>query len=44
MISLIIKDILESVVAVGNSCRVLRTIDERDMEYYYKDLEIEMEL
>ena len=31
------KDIPANVVAVGNSCRVLRAINERDREYYFKD-------
>jgi galactoside O-acetyltransferase len=42
--SVVTKDIPENVVAVGNPCRVLRHIDERDMQYYYKDLDIDMEL
>jgi galactoside O-acetyltransferase len=31
------RDIPENVVAVGNPCRVLRPINERDREYYYRD-------
>ena len=34
--SVVTKDIPENVVAVGNPCRVLRTIGERDKEYFYK--------
>lgn len=30
-------------VAVGNPCKVLRTINEHDMRYYYKDREISPE-
>ena len=35
--SIVTKDIPENVVAVGNPCRVLRTISERDKEYFYKN-------
>lgn len=35
--SVVTKDIPANVVAVGNPCRVLRAIDERDEVYYYKD-------
>lgn len=35
--SVVTKDIPANVVAVGNPCRVLREIDERDEVYYYKD-------
>lgn len=38
--SVVIKDIPANSVAVGNPCSVLRTIDEHDMKYYYKDREI----
>ena len=38
--SVVTKDIPSGVVAVGNPCRVLRKIGERDREYYYKDLRI----
>ena len=31
-----------NVVALGNPCRVLREINERDREYYYKDLKIDL--
>lgn len=41
--SIVTKDIPANVVAVGNPCRVLRPIDERDREYYYKDRKIEWE-
>lgn len=38
--SVVTKDIPSGVVAVGNPCRVLREINERDYEYYYKDRKI----
>ena len=38
--SVVTKDIPSGVVAVGNPCRVLREITERDYEYYYKDRKI----
>lgn len=38
--SVVTKDIPENVVAVGNPCRVLREIGEKDKKYYFKDLEI----
>lgn len=36
--SVVTKDI----IAVGNPCRVLREINDRDKEYYYKDLKIDL--
>ncbi len=38
--SVVTKDIPPNVVAVGNPCRVLREINDRDYEYYYKDVEL----
>lgn len=38
--SVVTKDIPSGVVAVGNPCRVLRKIGDRDREYYYKDLRL----
>lgn len=38
--SVVTKDIESGVVAVGNPCRVLRKIGERDREYYFKDRKI----
>lgn len=35
--SVVTKDIPANVVAAGNPCRIIREIDERDNEYYYKD-------
>lgn len=39
--AIVTKDIPSNVVAVGNPCRVLREIDERDRVYYYKNKRIE---
>ena len=35
--SVVTRDIPSNVVAVGNPCRVLREVGERDREYYFKD-------
>lgn len=40
--SVVTKDIPENVVAVGNPCKVMREIGERDKKYYYKNLEIDI--
>lgn len=34
------KDIPANSVAVGNPCKVVRAIDERDQKYYYRKREI----
>ena len=39
--SVVTKDIPANVVAVGNPCRVMRPISERDKEYYFKDKKID---
>lgn len=39
--SVVTKDIPSDVVAVGNPCKVLRTIGEHDKEYYFKDCKID---
>ena len=39
--SVVTKDIPVNVVAVGNPCRVLREVGERDKKYFYKDEEID---
>ena len=39
--SVVTKDIPANVVAVGNPCKVLRAIGERDKEYYFKGRKIE---
>ncbi len=40
--SVVTKDIPANVVAVGNPCKVLRPIGERDREYYFKDRKISL--
>ena len=40
--SIVTKDIPAGVVAVGNPCRVLRPIGERDREFYYKDRKVDL--
>ena len=42
--SVVTKGIPANVVAVGNPCRVLREIGERDREYYYRDRKIDLPL
>ncbi len=39
--SIVTKDIPSNVVAVGNPCRVLREINERDKVYYFKNQRID---
>ena len=39
--SVVVKDIPKNVIAVGNPCRVLREIGEKDQEFYYRDRRIE---
>ena len=39
--SVVTKDIPSGVVAVGNPCKVLREVGQRDREYYYKDEKID---
>ena len=41
--SIVTKDIPENVIAVGNPCRVMRKITDRDKEYYYRDLRVDMQ-
>ena len=41
--SVVTKDIPANSVAVGNPCRVIREINERDREYYFKDRKINWE-
>lgn len=40
--SVVTKNVPANVIAVGNPCKVLREINERDKEYYYKDRRIEL--
>lgn len=38
--SVVTHDIPKNVVAIGNPCRVLRKINERDKEFYYKNMHV----
>lgn len=35
--SVVTKDLPDNVVAVGNPCRVMRKVNERDREFYFRD-------
>ena len=35
--SVVTRDLPEGVVAVGNPCRVLRPVGERDRQFYFRD-------
>lgn len=39
--SIVTKDLPDNVIAVGNPCRILRTVNEHDRQYYFKDRKIE---
>ena len=39
--SVVARDIPANVVAVGNPCRVLREISDRDKEYYFRDMKVD---
>lgn len=41
--SVVTKDIPANVVAVGNPCRVMREIGDRDREYFYKKEKVDWE-
>ena len=41
--SVVTKDIPDHVVAVGNPCKVLRTVDEHDDTYFYRNEKIDWE-
>ena len=41
--AVVTKDVPDNVVAVGNPCRVLREINEKDKEYYFKNRKIDWE-
>jgi galactoside O-acetyltransferase len=41
--SVVTKDIPDNVVAVGNPCRVMREVSDRDREYFYKSERIDWE-
>lgn len=42
--SIVTKDLPDNVVAVGNPCRILREVDERDRETYFKGRKIDPSL
>lgn len=39
--SIVTKDLPSNVVAVGNPCKILREVNDRDKEYYFKDRKID---
>ena len=39
--SVVTRDIPDNSLAFGNPCRVVRQIDERDREFYYRDQRID---
>lgn len=39
--SVVTKDLPSNVVAVGNPCKVLREVNDRDKEYYFKNRKID---
>ena len=39
--SVVTKDLPSDVVAVGNPCRILREVNDRDREYYFKNRRVE---
>ncbi len=39
--SIVTRDIPANVVAVGNPCRVMRPISDRDREYYFRDRKVD---
>ena len=41
--SVVTKDIPDNVIAVGNPCRVLRNVSEKDHEFFYKSERIDWE-
>ena len=41
--SVVTKDIPDNVIAVGNPCRVIRSITEEDRKYYFKNREFDVE-
>ena len=40
--SVVTRDLPDNVVAAGNPCRILREVNDRDREYYFKDRKIEL--
>ena len=41
--SVVAKDIPPNCIAIGNPCKVIREIDDRDREYYFKDRKIDLD-
>ena len=41
--SVVTKDIPDNVIAVGNPCKVIREITEKDRKYYYRNYEFDVE-
>lgn len=41
--SVVTKDIPANMIAAGNPCKVLREITDRDKEYYYHDMRVDMQ-
>ena len=39
--SVVTKDLPSNVIAVGNPCKILREVDDRDREFYFKDKRID---
>ena len=39
--SVVTRDIPSNMIAVGNPCRILREVDDRDREYFFKDRQID---
>ena len=39
--SIVTRDIPANTVAVGNPCRVVREISDRDREYYFRNLKVD---
>ncbi|MCM1259457.1 MAG: sugar O-acetyltransferase [Prevotella sp.] len=42
--SVVTKDIPSNVVAVGNPCKILRKIDDKDRQFYFKDRQIDLNI
>ena len=41
--SVVVRDIPDNVIAVGNPCRVLREITEEDRDYYFRDRKFDVD-
>lgn len=41
---IVTRDIPSNVVAVGNPCRIMRPVGERDRQYYFRDRKVPQEL